>query len=301
MSRDCSGTTSVRVRYWMGRLAASYSHDRGTVCVEGISNRRSSGRRSDQLVLLGQKRAQLIRPQHKEQSPVVNPLSPLMFPLGLWALKLRGWQPPRQARGVCDRPRGPYGHANLLRHPRVAERGLILVAWLVIALLVVNVLLRLAPPVRTPDKIDARLDRQRRDAGASEREMIGPEERAADVGLRLHDQALRARRGLEQRTERRAVHAEGADVARRAANVRYIEVQDRGGLGERQQRPLHVRLAAEQATLLCRSRHEHDGPRRPGQLRQRLGCAEHGGDAGCGVVRTVADSAPMHGGADPLV
>src|SRR6266540_236235 len=87
MSRDCSGTTSVRVRYWMGRLAASYSHDRGTVCVEGISNRRSSGRRSDQLVLLGQKRAQLIRPQHKGQSPVLNPLSPLMFPLGLRALK----------------------------------------------------------------------------------------------------------------------------------------------------------------------------------------------------------------------
>src|SRR3954471_17555632 len=63
----------------MGRLAASYNQERGTECVEGISNRRSNGRRSYQLVLRVKKRGQTIPPPPNRQLPVVNSLAPNTF------------------------------------------------------------------------------------------------------------------------------------------------------------------------------------------------------------------------------
>src|SRR6266699_1807112 len=178
----------------MGRLAASYNHDRGTVCVEGISNRRSNGRSSDQLVSPGQKRAQTYPPPGQsaiagdypvvlQDVPQVLRACTLLHRLRLGSLELRRRQPTRHGRIVRDCARGAYRDAHLLRHPGVTERRLILITRLMIALLVVNVLLLLAPTLRTSDKIDAGLDRQRRHPGARKRKVVRPEERSAHIGL----------------------------------------------------------------------------------------------------------------------
>src|SRR6266550_2795092 len=99
------------------------------------------------------------------------------------ALELRRRQPPRHRRTVGDCARGSYRDAHLLRHTSEAERRLVLVARLVIALLVVDVLLLHAPLLGTSYEIDARLDRQRRNTGARKRKVVRPEERAPHVGL----------------------------------------------------------------------------------------------------------------------
>src|ERR1700704_2880095 len=110
----------------MGGLAASYSHDRGTVCVEGISNRRSNGRRSYQLVLRLKSggKLSLPRPIGNRQTLTLCPPSGSDYPhsvqviayLRLWPLELRGREPVRERRIVCDCTRGSYRDSNLLRH-----------------------------------------------------------------------------------------------------------------------------------------------------------------------------------------
>src|SRR5467141_3542428 len=134
------------------------------------------------------KRGQTIPPPRNRQSPNPNPLPSKLFRmcpgvqatarLRLRSLELRRRQPPRHRRIVSDRARCANSHANLLRHSRVSERRLVFVARLMISVLVVNVLLLHAPSRGTPDKIDAGLDRQRRDARARKRKVVRPKEGA---------------------------------------------------------------------------------------------------------------------------
>src|SRR3982074_3589630 len=116
------------------------------------------------------KRGQTIPPSPNRQLPIVNPLPSNTFRtwpqranyctrLRLRSLELRGRQPARYRGIVCDGARRSHRDTHLLRHAVKAERRLVLITRLVIALLVVDVLLLHAPLLGTPDKVDARLYR----------------------------------------------------------------------------------------------------------------------------------------------
>src|SRR2546422_8047635 len=226
------------------------------------------------------KRGQTIPPPRNRQSPNLNPLPSKLFRmcpgvqatarLRLRSLELRRRQPPGHRRIVSDRARCANRHAHLLREPGVPEGRLVLIAGLMIAVLVVDVLLLHAPSRGTPDKIDAGVDRQRRDAGARKRKVVRPKKRATHVGLRLDSERLRARGRFENRSQRRAVHAERAHVARRPADVCDIEIQHRGGLAEWNEGPLYIRFAAEQTALFGGGRDEQDGQIGRASCRERV-------------------------------
>src|SRR5690242_5846883 len=88
------------------------------------------------------------------------------------SLEFRRRQPGGQRSVVGDGQRRPHGDSNLLRHAVVAERRLILVARLMVALFVVKILLFLPPTLRTSYEVVAGEYRERRYTGARERKMI---------------------------------------------------------------------------------------------------------------------------------
>src|SRR3989449_7229844 len=178
--------------------------------------------------------------------------------LGL-PLELGAWQPARQLGGVRHRKGDAQGDAHLLGGAVVAEARGVLVAWPVVAVAVVLVLLVLAPRLGAVHEVDARLERERGDAGAREGEVVGPVEGAPHVGQVTHGQRLGARGSPERVAQRRALDDERVDVAGVAPHVGDVNVQDGGGSLERDERRLHVRLATEEAAFLRRRGDEEDG------------------------------------------
>src|SRR6266550_4369116 len=92
-----------------------------------------------------------------------------------------------------------------------------------------------------------------------------------------------------------------ANVARRPTDVCDVEIQHRGGLAERDERPLHVRFASEQAALFGGGRDEQDASRGPRQLRERLRGTQDRSDARRVVLRAVVDGVHADGWNDALV
>src|SRR5205807_8407611 len=130
-----------------------------------------------------------------------------------WALELGAREPARQLRCVRDRQGQTQRDPYFLREPRVAERRAVLVARLVIALAVVQLVLPVSPPGGPSHKVSSRTNRQRGHAGSREGEMVRAVERAADVRLVNHGERFELRCALEHRPEGGPVCPERIDVA----------------------------------------------------------------------------------------